>query len=342
MRPVEPCFLGLRNALALTLVALVAASGCFVTIAEPAVEATGGRSGAATGGASDTGGGSGTGGITSGGTEGGVGGASASGGAGGTAPCDPGFVDCDGKPENGCETDFREETGDAAVGAAVASKKIGITLDGDAAEWSGIRAFAMKLPCLTCRSDQPGGQNGEPILNEPAGPSDLKALYRVAWDDTTLYVLAQVADDQIVAKEATNVERQDGIELLLDGDLNDVNPEYSPDVHHLFVGALAPLAANVIERNQQLQSGDVKAATKVGAHCYSVEMGLSWSYVMGRIPHAPAAGETHGFTIATNDWDAPPGADAAAPPVRQTQYFSVVPGVNYAYETTGFGVLTLE
>jgi hypothetical protein len=359
MRLLGRCFLASRCAWTVLAITIASAPGCFVTIADPAVDSTGGRPTAGAGGGAHSGGTTASGGAGSD--------AAAGAGAGGTrgdagikvcgvcalahvkthgcsdggcmiVECESGFVDCDGRPDNGCEIDFHVETGDAMSGAVAA--KLTPELDGDGAEWSGLRAYSMRLPCTDCLGTQPGGQNGERILGEPADSTDLNATFRVAWDEAALYVFAQVHDDQIVAWEASNLERQDGVELLLNGDLNDVNNQYSPDVHHLFVGALAPANANVVERNQQLQAGDTRAATQVAARCYSVEMSLSWPYVMGRVPHTPVAGELHGFTIAVNDWDSPPLT--SDPPVRQTQYFWVVPGKNYSYETTGFGVVTLE
>ena len=357
MRRLEPWFLSLRSALPLVALALASTPGCFVSIADPAVDSTGGRSTAGTGGQ--------TGGATSSGGLGG--GQAATGGAGGAAgeagactacalanvktygcadagctivECESGFVDCDGKAHTGCETDFQFESGDPAAGATASKAKLTIDLDGEATEWSGLRLYPMNLPCTACLGTQPGGQNGEPILGESAGAKDLTAGFRVAWDDGALYVFTQVRDDEIVAWETANLERQDGVELLLNGDLNDINNQYGPDVHHLFVGALAPQSANVVERNQQLQTGDIRVATKVEQQCYFVEMRLSWPYVMGRVSQTHVAGELHGFTIAANDWDSPPLT--SDPPVRQTQYFWVVPGKNYSYETTGFGVVTLE
>lgn len=360
MRLIGRCLLACRAWAVLSTIGLASAPGCFVTIADPAVDSTGGRPTAGSGGAES--GGS----PSSGGFDAGLAG---SGGSGATTieggiktcgacrlanvkthgcsdggctivECDSGFVDCDGKPENGCETDFQVESGDAQSGAI--ASKLTPKLDGDGSEWSSLRAYSMRLPCTDCLATQPGGQNGEQILGEPADAADLTAAFRVAWDETALYVFAQVSDDQIVARDPSNLEQQDGVELLLNGDLNDINNQYSPDVHHLFVGALAAGGGpNIVERNQQLQAGDTRATIQVAAHCYFVEMSLSWTYVMGRVPHTPIAGETHGFTIATNDWDSPPSTQTSEPQ-RQTQYFWVVPGKNYSYETTGFGVVGLE
>lgn len=370
MRRFEPWFPGLRSALtALVGLAVGAAPGCFVTIADPAIDSTGGRATAGAGG----GAGLSSGGTASGGIDGGHAATGGSGGSGGRSEagvctgcalphvkthgcsdggcaiveCEPGYVDCDGQPGTGCETDFNVETGDAQAGALATEFAAGRspTLDGDMTEWSGIHhLYPMNLPCSLCRPDQPGGQNGEPIEGDPWNDADLRAAFRLGWDGSALYVFAQVHDDQIVAWDANDLERQDGIELLVNGDLtNDAGNQYGPDVHHLFVGALAPPGTpNVKERNQSLQPTDTKAATKREAKCYFVEMSLSWFYVMGRQTHLPQSGEAHGFTIATNDWDRPSGVEAGARPVRQSQLFWVVPGVNYAYETTGFGLVTLE
>jgi hypothetical protein len=348
------CFLPSRAWAVLSTIACASASGCFVTIADPAVDSTGGRPNTGTGGA-QSGGATSSGGVVA---TGGAGGSTGAGGVrqcgvcalanvkthacadGGCAivECEPGFVDCDGDAATGCEKDFHIESGDAMSGAIAG--RLTPKLDGDGSEWSGFRTYSMRLPCTDCLGTQPGGQNGEQILGEPADSADLTAAFRLAWDESALYVFAQVHDDEIVAWETANVEKQDGVELLLNGDLNDVNNQYGPDVHHLFVGALAPAGDSVVERNQQLQAGDIRVATKVEQRCYFVEMSLAWPYVMGRVPHTPVAAEMHGFTIAANDWDSPPFT--ADHPVRQTQSFWVVPGKNYSYETTGFGVASLE
>jgi hypothetical protein len=109
-------------------------------------------------------------------------------------------------------------------------------------------------------------------------------------------------------------------------------------VHHLFVGVIA---SNFSERNQTPQADDVTVARKIEPQCYFIEVRLSWPYVMGRTPYAPKAGNVHGLSIATNDWDVAPGADAGTA-ARETQLFSVVPNPNYDFNTTGFGTLTLE
>jgi hypothetical protein len=335
------------------------APGCFVTIADPAIDSTGGRSTAGAGGGRDAS----TGGQSNGGADasresgatGGTGGRGGSGGGCGVCnlpnvkrsgcadagctivECDDGFVDCDGRPDNGCETDFRVEVGDASTSTIALKAKQTIIIDGDAGEWPGSPLYPMDLPCTACNPNQPGGQNGEKILYQSASPADLTAAFRVAWDANALYVFAQVRDDQIVAGNATNLEQQDGIELLTDGDLNDLTPNYGPDVHHLFVGAIAK---NVLERNQTLPSGYVELSVRPEQKCYFVEMRLRWFYLMGLIMYTPVPGDRHGFTIAVNDWDVAPGAEAGAAE-RQTQLFWTVPGKNYDYETTGFGIVTL-
>lgn len=338
------------------------ASGCFVTIADPAAPASGGAPNADSGGGGAGGEAPGNGGIGTGGgrpTDAGDEGSSGTcascalanvrvygcdAGACTIAECADGFVDCDGDAANGCETDFRVQERDAEVAAIAPKFGSGSVakIDGTFSEWIGFPLFPMKKACDLCQPSQPGGQPGQPILGEIPSADDLTAAFAAGWDSGGLYVYAQVRDDWIGALDSEVVEKQDGIELLTDGDLNDVDHNYSPDVHHLFVGALAPPGKNVSETNQLLQANDATVAAKVEHQCYFVEMRLSWSYVMGRSSYSPKAGDLHGFSIATNDWDLPRGAEAGASAARETQWFSVVPNVNYTFDTTGFGTVTLE
>jgi len=97
----------------------------------------------------------------------------------------------------------------------------------------------------------------------------------------------------------------------------------------------------VEERNQVIPKDDVTVATKREATCYFIEIRLAWPYVMGLQPYTPKASDMHGFTIAANDWDVPLPSEAGVQPVRESQLFWVIPGIDYDYQTTGFGTLTL-
>jgi Carbohydrate family 9 binding domain-like len=318
-------------------------SGCFVTIADPAADSSGGTSNAGTGGSPSSGGAS-TGGVSTGGSAGagGRGPTDAGRDASGGSTCKDGFVDCDGDPTNGCETDFRVQSPDAGVGAR--SKALGTSgaIDGTFDEWAGFPLFPMTETCGLCQPNQPGGQPGQPIVGKTAKPTDLTSVFASGWDSGGLYVYVQVRDDQIVASDRNDVEKQDGVEFLLDGDLNDPSDDYGPDVHHLFVGVLADKTKNVVEKNQSFPPADVTVASNSVRHCYFVEARFTWSYVMGRVAYAPKAGDVHGMSVATNDWDVDAAAEAGSAPARETQLFSVAPSPNYAFKTTGFGKITLE
>ncbi|HEX7671918.1 MAG TPA: sugar-binding protein, partial [Polyangiaceae bacterium] len=194
--------------------------------------------------------------------------------------------------------------------------------------------------CSGCRPDQPGEQPGEYILNAPHDAKNLRAQFRVAWDDVALYLFAQVEDDEIVALDLTNPEQQDGVELLLDGRA-DGTKGYGPDDHHLFIGALGK---NVFAKNpSDLGSSDNVTVTGLKEQaCYFVQVRLTWFYVMGLRPHTPAAGNTYGFTIAVNDWDTSPASDGGKRIQRQNQLFWVQPGFDYSFNTSQFAKLTLR
>jgi Carbohydrate family 9 binding domain-like len=247
--------------------------------------------------------------------------------------CKPDWVDCDGKPENGCETDF----GNAESPGPAIALGLKPTIDGDPGDWAAVPRYTMTELCPECDPKQPGGQGGEPIVNAAFDDTDFRAQFRVAWDSFALYVLVQVRDNEITALDPTNPEQQDGIELLLDG-FNQGSRGYGPDDHHLFIGALG---GAFVERDRPLVlPANVQVKTTVQASCYFVEARLVWSYIMAT-PHTPKAANIYGFTIAANDWDAPSG-DAKSPPVREDQVFSVDPKQSYAFDTVDFGDLKLQ
>src|SRR5881394_2595706 len=127
---------------AIALLVSSAVSGCFVTIADPAADSTGGAPNAggslSSGGSpasGSSGGGLGGGGVL-GGRDAGNDGAKAcstctnlanvkvhgcSDGGCTIVECMDGFVDCDGDATTGCETDFHVQAGDANAGARARS-----------------------------------------------------------------------------------------------------------------------------------------------------------------------------------------------------------------------------
>lgn len=256
--------------------------------------------------------------------------------------CKPDWVDCDGKPENGCEVDFGNPLAapDGGRSPALASHltlSLSLKIDGDPKDWAGVPRYAMREPCTECDPKQPGGQTGQPIIGASFDDKDFRSEFRVAWDSSALYVLVQVEDSEIAALDVTDAEKQDGIELFLDG-LNEGSRGYDPNDHHLFIGA----PGNVVkEVNRPLPSvNDVRVMVGLQASCYFVEARLTWFYIMAAT-HTPKGGDISGFTIAANDWDRPSG-DAKAAPERQDQLFWVDPKQSYTFDTGSFGNLQLE
>jgi hypothetical protein len=213
-------------------------------------------------------------------------------------------------------------------------------LAADPSEWSLLPRASLEERCSACRPDQPGEQPGEYILSAPHDAKNLRAQFRVAWDDLALYVFAQVEDDEIAALDPASPERQDGVELLLDGLAQGTNG-YGPDDHHLFIGALGK---NVLAKNPSDvdSSGKVTVASRIEQACYFVQVRLAWFYVMGLMPHTPRTGNTYGFTIAVNDWDTSTASDGGKRIQRQNQLFWVQPGFDYSYDTALFAKLTLR
>ena len=93
-------------------------------------------------------------------------------------------------------------TGDPARNAAVRRTEQPIVIDGvvDAA-WAGAPVQAVSSL----------------VLGTVSGPADLSASFRALYDDTNLYVLADVADDALV-NDGLLWSDDDGVALMIDGD----------------------------------------------------------------------------------------------------------------------------
>jgi len=128
--------------------------------------------------------------------------------------------------------------------------------------------------------------------------SDLSAVVRSGWDERTLYFAIQVNDDTIVT-DSTDVWRDDGAEIGLDG-LNDKNAWGLDDHQYTIV-------ADGRTTDRSVQTTDIVAAVLTYEGGYNIEVSIPMAKLISGIP---ISGTVMGFTIGLHDdddggsWDA--------------------------------------
>jgi hypothetical protein len=128
--------------------------------------------------------------------------------------------------------------------------------------------------------------------------NDLSALIRSGWDDQHVYFAIQVTDDVLVA-DSTDVWRDDGVEIGLDG-LND-DYAWGWDDHQYTV------VVDGRQADRSTPTSDITSAVYQYDGGYNVEVSIPMSKL---ISGSPISGTVMGFTIGLHDdddggsWDA--------------------------------------
>jgi len=128
--------------------------------------------------------------------------------------------------------------------------------------------------------------------------NDLSSLIRSGWDDQHVYFAIQVTDDVLVA-DSTDVWRDDGVEIGLDG-LND-DYAWGWDDHQYTV------VADGRRTDRSTVTSDITAAVYQYQGGYNVEVAIPMSKL---ISGSPISGTVMGLTIGLHDdddggsWDA--------------------------------------
>lgn len=127
-------------------------------------------------------------------------------------------------------------------------------------------------------------------------PSDLSAEFKVAWDDTYLYVFGKV-NDNVLNNDSPNIWDDDSFELYIDGG-NEKATSYDANDYQLMFRYNDPVAYNVSGGVNNPQGLDfVMVNTPTGYH---VEIRASWSFI-GISP--VVEGDRIGFDVHVNDDD---------------------------------------
>ncbi|MGQ9493336.1 MAG: sugar-binding protein [Anaerolineae bacterium] len=129
-------------------------------------------------------------------------------------------------------------------------------------------------------------------------PNDLSAIIRSGWDNNALYFAIQVKDD-IVMADSTDVWRDDGVEIGLDG-LRDQYAWGWDDHQYTIV-----VDGRVTDRG--VPTTDIRAAVLGTTDGYNIEVAIPISKLL---PGIPISGTVMGFTVGLHDdddggnWDA--------------------------------------
>jgi len=129
-------------------------------------------------------------------------------------------------------------------------------------------------------------------------PADLRALVRSGWDDGMLYLAIQVNDD-IIVTDSSDVWRDDGVEIGLDG-LHD-KYAWGFDDHQYSI------VADGRTTDRGVPTTDIVTAVLAYEGGYNIEVAIPMSQLL---PGVPISGTIMGFTIGIHDdddggnWDA--------------------------------------
>jgi hypothetical protein len=128
--------------------------------------------------------------------------------------------------------------------------------------------------------------------------NDLSSLIRSGWDEQHLYFAIEVTDDAVVA-DSTDVWRDDGVEIGLDG-LNDDYP-WGWDDHQYTV------VVDGRKTDRGTATSDMTAAVYEYEGGYNIEIAIPMSKLLSG---SPISGTVMGFTVGIHDdddggsWDA--------------------------------------
>ena len=128
--------------------------------------------------------------------------------------------------------------------------------------------------------------------------ADCSAVIRSGWTQNTLYFAIQVSDDVIVT-DSSDVWRDDGVELGLDG-ARDLQP-WGVDDHQYTIVADGRVA------DRAVLTQDITAAVTVRSGGFDIEVAIPMAKL---VPGIPISGTVLGFTWAIHDdddggnWDA--------------------------------------
>ncbi len=136
---------------------------------------------------------------------------------------------------------------------------------------------------------------------------DQSFTFALAWDDTNLYVAAQVADDaHVQTQQGELIFKGDSLELLLDADLRGdfADQKLSADDFQLGLspGALngdAPEAYLWFPTSRKGSPAGIRLAAQPNGQAYQLEAAIPWAL----FNVSPMVGDRFGFALSSSDDD---------------------------------------
>jgi aryl-phospho-beta-D-glucosidase BglC (GH1 family) len=131
------------------------------------------------------------------------------------------------------------------------------------------------------------------VRGENNSDSNLSALIKLLWDDTNLYLWAQITDD-VMSNKNNKTSSQDALELFLDPD-NTKPQSYGKEEYHLrYVRN-----NSVVEALQGNLTKEIIASQKNVSNGYQMELAIPWAAIHGK----PSAEKFIGIDVHVIDND---------------------------------------
>jgi hypothetical protein len=234
--------------------------------------------------------------------------------------CLDGYVDCDGVADNGCEADFNFEP---VEGSTLPVPPIDIT---DPNAWDEIPLRPIATPCALCTETDGRLPHPEPVNAGARDKTDIWAGFAIAWDQTALYLHAQVFDNDIPEPPPMLDARfYDNIEFIFDGVPSTAT---GADDRLIFVGYDG--------RGSELDNSDVSNVASFQAKstdsCYWITARFTVQFLGGGsadiqlVPGPPV----FQFDVGVNDYDGET-SDPQRPFEHTGHLFFKDPGKDYWY-----------
>jgi hypothetical protein len=195
-----------------------------------------------------------------------------------------------------------------------------ITIDGvkKEGEWEDSYTFSLNA----AEFDAISGANW-------TGKEDFTGTYSFKWDETGLYILGEVIDDDPLHADRDNLWENDGVELYIG--LDQSNPgrtAYLAASDYQVITALQATPVRVVYRGTSGAEGKGPEPVAAGAlavvktdNGYMFEYLLRWDYL--NADFKPTAGQNIGFNMFGNDSDSDVGGqDTAMTPFKGQQMYA--------------------
>ncbi|MFW5851491.1 MAG: CBM9 family sugar-binding protein, partial [Bacteroidota bacterium] len=136
------------------------------------------------------------------------------------------------------------------------------------------------------------------LLSGSIGSPDIAASWSGLWDNSNLYILVQVEDNNLSSDSGTEWYNDDGVEIFVDAD-NSKNSSYDAVDDFQWGFVWNTTTVNAGGNNPGNSTTGVDFVTTSTTNGYNVEIAIPWS----TINLNPTVGHIMGFDVAVNDDD---------------------------------------